>query len=194
MSKRGLPFRQIRTRRDELYGAIVLSGRTHSGVVTSENNATLTLGTINRLVAFPYWVGRTMSVDLIAAEVTTSQVASNLRLGIYGSGGDGLPANLLVESASFDSSTTGIKSTAITLDLPGPRLYWATLITNVTGVVVKGRGKDSSITMGLSNVSANDPGNSGFVTHTFGALPDPYGAFTQQTLELAPGSVGLRIA
>ncbi len=196
MPKRGgTPFRELRTQPDEFYGAIVLSGRYHPGIVTTENNSSINVGsTINRLLAYPYWVSRSMAVDQIAISVDTSQVASNVRVGIYGSGDDGLPANLLVESASFDSSTTGAKTTAITLHLPGPRLYWGAAVTNVSGVQIRSRTGDAAIMLGLTGATSNDPASIGFVGHTFGALPDPFGAFTIITAEQSHGWVMLRVA
>ena len=194
--RRGIPFRELRTRPDEFYGAIIISGRYHQGVATSDTNAGFDVGSvINQLWAFPYWVSRTMSVDRIAINVVTEQASSNVRVGIYDSGEDGLPANLLAESAEFDTSTSGDKTTTIALDLLGPRLYWTAAVTNVASVSIKGRNRNAGVSLGTTAPNVNSPSSAGLVAHTFGALPDPFGAFTVVIgSSPAVAAVNLRVA
>ena len=194
MSKRGIPFRQIITRPDDSYGPIHISGRYYGGVMHPTGGTDFTLTVADRLYAFPYWVNSPMVVDEIAVHCRVSQVSSNLRVGIYDTGEDGLPNKLLVESASFDTSSTGDKATAITLHLPGPRLYWACLVTDTANVAVRGRLAEEGQSVGLTSAGASTTGNWGRVDHTFAALPDPFGTFAPQATANIVANVLLKVA
>ena len=75
--------------------------------------------------AMPWFVGGSVTIDRIGAEVTTiGDVGSKVRLGIYASGSNGLPAGAPVLDGgqiAGDSATVQELTVSVTL---APGLYW----------------------------------------------------------------------
>jgi hypothetical protein len=89
--------------------------------------ATTVAGAALRCDLTPFCPAHNLNIDQLLCEVTTLQASSTALLGIY-SDLDGVPDAKLVESASLDCSTTGVKSTTLgsvfTMQ-KGQRYWWA---------------------------------------------------------------------
>ena len=179
MAKRGIPFRELRTRANDLTGPLLVSSRHWDGNLVSSSAATYTFPSANFLFAHPFIVPRNLVVDAIAVEVNTSQASSNVRAALYDVGdAGGFPGSLIVESASFDTSTTGTKTTAIDVSLDGPRVYWAVVQTNDATVGLEATLGGDGTNLGYATRGTNAASNGLQLSHTFGAFPDPYGTIT----------------
>ncbi len=177
--KRGIQFRELRARPSDLFGPLVASNRIWSGGMLAAGAATWNPPSANFIFAHPLAVPRNLKVDAIAVEVNTAQASSNVRAGIWeASDADGFPKALVVESASFDTSTTGTKTTAITVTLQGPRLYWVGVVTNDATIGLEASTKATGFNLGYTTVGTNNTSNAIQISHTFGALPDPFGTYS----------------
>ena len=187
--QRGIPFDETRTGQNNIPSQVLTSGRYYRGTTDHLGGSNVSIDNADRLWMWTWWLAETTRFDRIGVSVTTLQASSNARLGVYDSNAAGYPQNLIVESASLDTSTTGVKETTVDVLLRGPARYWAGLDVDTTGIVFTRDGEGQSI--GL-----NDPGknaqNALWIAHTFGALPDPYGTPTVQSNPFAGQVVALR--
>jgi hypothetical protein len=165
-------------------------------VLTGVSSANETISAINTLYAWRFWQPFDMVFDQIACEVNTAQTSAQLRIGMYAPDADGMPGALLVDSGILDASTTGTKTSAISgnLELKGPQAYWAAVVADVASVALKGRGSGSSLPVYLTGPSGTQARNWVSVSHTFGALPDPFGTAVIENVTNAVGHVLLRRA
>jgi hypothetical protein len=175
MPKRGIQSRELR--RDvpgsglaELVWASAdyLAGHpTHGDVNTFDPS-------LNRLHLWPLWVPVTVEIDQLACEVTTLTASSVARMGLYLSDGTGgKPATLLLDAGTIDSSTTGVKTIAISQVLQGQRLYWLAFVAQTAdGAVFQGNNKTGTLAL-PSSVGADESLTHYVETGVTGALPDP---------------------
>lgn len=73
-------------------------------------------------------------IDAFALEVTTLGTGAVARVGLYSVGANGLPGNLIVESANIDCSTTGIKVATFDAVSVPPGWYYMLLVCKTAGV------------------------------------------------------------
>jgi hypothetical protein len=93
----------------------------------SKNGAQIitSLFTISRMLCVPVFISESITIDRIGAECVTAVASSTFRLGIYTSDSNGLPANLVLDAGTIDTSTTGAKTITISQTLT-PGLYYLT--------------------------------------------------------------------
>ncbi len=147
------------------------------GISTGDGNQEHTSGNLSRTWASPMVVPRKLKIDRLAVNVTTLQAASLTRLGLYRAQADGTPGVLVVDGGTVDSSTTGVKTVTVDESL-SPGLYWCAWEYNVASVGLRGRNSGSALALGFSSSLGNFSLGIVYVTHTFGALPDPFGTVT----------------
>ena len=187
--QRGIPLDEIIVGQNHIPSQVLTSGRYYRGTTDHLGGSNVSIDNADRLLMWTWWLAETTRFDRIGGQVVTAQASSNTRLGVYDSNDAGYPENLMFESASFDTSTTGLKETTIDVLLRGPARYWAGVVTDVTGVIW--------VTDGVGqHVGNDDPGknaqNALNVAHTFGALPDPFGAVTVNNNPFGGQLVSLR--
>lgn len=156
----------------------------------------------NTLWAFAFPVGKVTKFDTISFAVT-STAACNARCGIYRDTGNCYPGALYFDTGPIDCSSGTIKNTTITAGLQvfPPGLYWLAWECDTANIQIRILG-GSAATTGLlgqsSTMSANPASFLGYsVSHTFGALPDPYTGsatvlFTNSAVGTPLPAVGLR--
>lgn len=76
--------------------------------IASQNSNAIV--TANTLVAVPFVVSRSITIDELQFEVPTAVASSNVIAGIYSSDSSLLPATKLVDTGSISSATTGMKT------------------------------------------------------------------------------------
>ena len=143
-----------------------------SGDVSTETTIALVL---DRLYLIPFPIGEALSIDRIAASVTTLGAAGAVvRLGLYASDADNFPAALVADFGTIDSTTTGYKELTISQSLSSGLLYWI----GVAGQVVACTMRAPTIGVGAEWVS--DASNSAdarvccyYQTPVTGAFPNP---------------------
>ena len=176
-------------------GPFVDNTRFWTGEMVASGAATYTFPSANFLFGHPFLIPRNMEVSGISIEVNTSQASSNVRVGLYETGdANGFPSALIVESASFDTSTTGNKTTAITTNLHGPRIYWVAVVTNDAAVALEASTGPVGFNLGFATIGTNAASNAIQISHTFGALPDPFGAFSFDNTQDALPRIYLTVA
>ena len=144
------------------------------GIVSGDGNQEHTNATLSRLWASSFIVPRGVKIDRLAVNVTTLQAASLVRMGLYESQADGTPGALIVDGGTVDSSTTGAKTVTVDVTLK-PGLYWCAWEYDVASVGLRGRNAASALSLAWTSTLGTEPNGILFVTHTFGALPDPFG-------------------
>jgi hypothetical protein len=141
--------------------------RPNTGVRTTAAPAT------DNLIAFPIWVGETVTVDRIACAVTSGGSAGSVvRLGIYNDS-DGLPGTLLLETSALDTTGTGTKEEAISQALTAG-VWWLAIVTQVAAPTLRAAASNT----GTYAISESSPGNTNAqgLTHVSvsGALPSSF--------------------
>ncbi len=135
-------------------------------------SVTVATPTANNMRAVPFMSGRGGTLDRIGIEVTTA-VAGNIRIGIYDNTSDTYlyPKNLLVDSGSLNTSTTGMKTAIINLALNPNSLYWFVILNDAAPSIRYLTGGGCAILLGVGPVIGATM--SGFLTvsQVFGALP-----------------------
>jgi hypothetical protein len=80
------------------------------------------------------------TVDQLGFDITTAAAAGGVvRLGIYDSDATHRPANLLVDTGTIDSTSTGWKKSTVFTGVPlvGGQLYWMVFVAQVAAPVIR---------------------------------------------------------
>jgi hypothetical protein len=131
----------------------------------------------NTLQAIPFFSGEGGKVDRIAFEVTTGGAAGSVaRCGIYESTSDTnlYPSKLLADSGEFDTTTTGVKSATIDVQLLANRVYWLVLHPGVAAHVGRNVGAATigGTPLGMPETMGNNAGRTSItVNRSYAALP-----------------------
>lgn len=151
---------------DRYYGSAVSAYAPTTGAIS-----------VNNLRAFPFPVTKSMTLDAIQAEVTTLVGGSNFRLGIYADDGNCYPGVLLHDTGSLSGATNEVVNSAIS---PGliltPGLYWLAIVADAA-ITFRSIAQTVgwSVIMGrVSSMGINYRPPYWNVTHTYGALPNPF--------------------
>jgi hypothetical protein len=151
-----------------------------------------TSGAANRLDFIPFLPARTITIDQLAIEITKAAPDAEVRLGVYSSTANGLPDQILAQSAGvLDAGSTGIKTSDIpNLTLNAGSLYW---------LAVHNSGAPTFRGIRFSALVALSPNSGNSSTHTCRRMTQTFtsGLPTQPTTTLASSSLPwfrLRIA
>ena len=91
------------------------------------------------VVGVLYWCKRkildNVTFDELSVNVTTAAASSSVSYGVYASDASGLPSKLLV-SGEASGDTTGVKSTAATLNLAKGQVVWDAYLNTGAAVAV----------------------------------------------------------
>jgi hypothetical protein len=146
----------------------------------------------NTLWALPLIVPRTTKFDTISFNITSVSTAGHSRAGIYADNGNNYPGVLIFDTGTIDTTTATLKDTTITSSLQvfQPGLYWLayeqdTATGQMRCLVTVGT---SMNIMGNSALANTTPGWMYAISHTYGALPDPF--TTGQALSATVPAVG----
>ncbi|MCI0432061.1 MAG: hypothetical protein L0271_00225 [Gemmatimonadetes bacterium] len=104
------------------------------------------------IVAFPLFAPERITVDRAVIEVTTLQAASLARIALYTSV-NYQPGLLLVETANFATTATGILTQTITATSLARGWYWVTVTSDTSAVAFRSMPAASSQRLAL----ASDP-------------------------------------
>jgi len=129
---------------------------------------------VDTLYAFPLWIPRPLTIDRLAAEVTTAFTDQVYRMGIYNNGTNNYPGTLLLDAGTVAAATTGVKAITISQAL-ARGIYWLALTAALSGGEVRCWGSAYPI-MGVNATSLGQPYSIWYVTQAYGALPDPFTA------------------
>ena len=183
--QRGIPLREIDISPVDMQPGELgyTTGRYYIGL--PRDTGSVNQSSINdRLRTCALFISKDVRIDRIGVQVAVAQATGSTRLGIYESGDDGFPAKLLLDAGTIDSSTTGFKEITIDQVLRGPRIYWGSYVHNVDSISLRSRGASPSLGFGAGGDVNPDNGVSR--THTFGVLPDPFGAVVFSTQSQNP--------
>lgn len=146
----------------------------------------------NTLYAMPYILTSSGTFDRIAIDVKTASSGHTLRLGIYEMTSGGIPGALVVDAGTVDVGTLGSKEVTISETLTANKGYFVAYVTDGTPGL-SGAQFDQNVTNCFLGMEAPTDGgiNLYTISHTFGALPDPYGTPTGFS-DSTPSGVMLR--
>jgi len=159
-------------------------------VATQAANATVLTAHAEKLFAFPMIApARGGIIDLVQINVTSAASAGGLLiLGIYDNivtgemqaGRTLSPGNLVAESAQIATTSTGVKSWSVRLELSPGALFWMALVHNSVATMPQLRnvaqGTASQILGSTEDTGAmrSTPSRGLYQSHTFGALPSVF--------------------
>lgn len=115
--------------------------------------ATTVVGAALRCDFAPFCPAHDLPIDQLLCEVTTLQASSTALVGIY-SDLNGVPDSKLVESASLDCGTTGVKSTTLgsVFTMTRGQRYWWCCATSGTQTL-RALAVGGMMTLGLSSTA-----------------------------------------
>lgn len=113
------------------------AGRYWSGVVVYTGVTTSAAWIADRVIAYPFWVPREISIDRVGLAVVTAVASSTLRPGLYiGDDVNNLPGTAIINpSGSLDTSATGFKEVTVSATIPSG-VVWAVVQTGATATAV----------------------------------------------------------
>lgn len=111
-----------------------VSGSYYDNVFSSTALTTLA-GVANRFEAFPFFCPQDVEISKFGVVCSTLIAASNIKLGVYDTGADGLPANLILGGTDISTASTGYKSESTTLVLEGGKMYWFAIRHSSTAIM-----------------------------------------------------------
>ena len=150
-----------------------------------------TTGTIDTLYFNKRKILDDVTFNELSVNVTTAAASSSVSYGVYASDASGLPSKLLV-SGEASGDTTGVKSTAVTLNLAKGQVVWDAYLN--TGAAVGVTAFQPIFKGGAVNPTAN--GTTILTRSGQTSLPadaSVIGAFSRSTTTLLP-RVALRAA
>lgn len=135
----------------------------------------------------PILVPRSLTVDRIGLEVTTSAATAVVRLGIWNADADGRPTSLVLDAGTIDGSSTGVKEITISQALSAG-VYVVSAVGQTAGCTVRATTATSVwYSAGSNALSSNQNGGvetSGSATP--GALPGTYPAVAVFSMPAIP--------
>lgn len=176
-------------------GSYAIPGAKHPGFGSSQyypptlpfyTTSTTKQATSGRLYALPFYCPNTKSFTAICIE-QTSATTGNVRMGVYNSS-NGYPSSRLVDAGAVAfPGSTGIRSGTTTIALTGGQWYWLAAVFDTNSMQYVGPSDaDASIFFpvsadhGIHTTAAtlNLPNSAFYASQAYGALPDPFPAFT----------------
>ena len=138
--------------------------------ITAAGTTTISLTSINQVIAYPFTPNKTITSSLLRINVTTLGAGLS-RILIY-SDLNGFPNSKLFESADINVSTTGIKTITTTQTFTAGTTYWLAYHTNIAHSITA-ISPASLIPILVSNIQ-NVPSVAYFSPATFGSAPNTY--------------------
>ena len=129
---------------------------------------------VNTAYYCPIQIGETHTFDRIAAQITATGTATNIRLAIYNAAG-GVPTSLVVDGGNVAAGSTGLKTVTISQSL-NPGAYFLAVVADGTVTITADNSAGQSIAMlnGITDFVTIDSQMNGALT--FGAFPSTAGA------------------
>lgn len=97
----------------------------------SGNLNTVLAGYVGAVYMFPVPIGEDHSIDALRFKVTSAVALSTITIGLWGDDGSGLPGNLLLNSGTIPTDTTGDKTYTFTqIDLTGKIFFYGIICSD----------------------------------------------------------------
>lgn len=159
----------------------VSSGYAKSGTYIINSDYALAASTCamtaNQIKAWPFIIRKNVVITEIITEVTVLAAATTYRIGIYADDGTVYPGTLVTGSdvGTYDSSTTGSKSSGAVSLTMNAGLYWLVVNSNGTATM-RGIATGGLLTIMGSPDGLNPPNTRYIATLTYAALPSTFTA------------------
>ena len=127
----------------------------------------------NSIYLQPYIPAQSYTCDIIVLHVNTGQSGGLGKIGIYDHV-NGLPENLIYESANIDCSTSGVKSLTTNFNFVAGEMYWIASNFNVVSISIKQVNTYARMPINTLGYTAS-PSYSFRKLQTFGSFPNPIG-------------------
>ena len=83
------------------------------------------IGAADRMDIYPFTPRGDLTIDRLSVNCTNSAAATTVKIVLYAADTNGKPAALIVETATLDTSSTGVKEATVALTLRKGVTYWA---------------------------------------------------------------------
>jgi len=176
------------------------SGYYYAGMSYSRINTTVgTAVTADTLYARVLVLPATGTFDRISMYVHSAAAGKSVRVGIYEMGSNGFPGDLVLDAGTFTTDATGLKEITISQALTADKAYYLAFVSDGTPQLspnITSAQADHFNYMGVdADPQTNYAAHAVTISHTYGALPDPFGTPTGQTgYGTAPHGIVLRSA
>lgn len=131
-----------------------------------------------RMYATPIVVTKQTTFDRISIQ-TFNTTASNIRLGVFAIGSDGLPGALVQDCGVIATSTATYQAITLSPNLTlDPGRYFLVYLSDGTTSVYMNNGNLTPFGNVDANLSSSSNRGLPYKTQAYGALPDPFGAIT----------------
>ena len=158
------------------------SGLYYGGTTQRLSDSATLVVAANRLYGKIFYVQERVTFTRIGIEVTAF-AGTNARLGIYN--WDPVAANrsLVVDAGTVATGSNGEKEATISQTLmPGPYIVGVVFDNTPTvyaGLVFDLGASEGCLGLSSAGIGSNNEESAFYTAHAFGALPDPFGAFTR---------------
>lgn len=106
-----------------------ISGRSYNARTTGTNGSTTLNPTANTITLYPFIPANTLTVSNLQANVVTATASGLIRILVY-SDLNGVPSSRLLETTSFDCSTSGVKTYTASYTFTAGTVYWLGYFAN----------------------------------------------------------------
>jgi hypothetical protein len=135
-----------------------------------------------RMYAIPFYCPKTIILDTIAINVTTTASGAACRLGIYNCTNNNEPGTLLIDAGVTVNTTTGVKTVACVQSLTGGNTYWLAMLSNNATHAVRAAPVAAVLNvLGFDNTLGTAGINYYYAAQTYGALPGTFPTVTNGT-------------
>lgn len=102
---------------------VFVSGNYYDNALTAASTTTMKSAS-DRFEAYPFYCPEDVELSNFGVVVTSFVAGSNVKVGIYSTGSDGLPENLLFGGGNISAATPGYKAQNPGLSLEAGKTYW----------------------------------------------------------------------
>lgn len=102
---------------------VFVSANYYDNALTAASTTTMT-SVADRFEAYPFYCPEDVELSNFGVVVSSAVAGSNVKVGIYSAGPDGLPENLLFGGTNISAATPGYKAQDPGLSLEAGKTYW----------------------------------------------------------------------
>lgn len=151
------------------------NNRYYAGVFEYASSMTTTA---NTLYCLPFPPAEDVTFNRVYLEANAASISGNFRLGLYEMA-DGVPTNLIADYGVISlSSQIGVFEITISQALSAGTCYGLAMVTDSAVSITGGIMPDWGEAYFIGQAAAGSPRGYYTVSHTYGALPDPFGTPT----------------
>jgi len=168
-----------------IYSLIPLASGQYTYNQAISSNSTTAFGLVNAIFLNPYIPAQSYTCSEVVLSVMAGVGAGLCRIGIYDHN-NGLPNNLIYQSADIDCSTTGNKVLLTNIDFVAGEVYWIACNFNQNGISIRQISTNARIPINTPTYEVS-PKYSYRLSYGFGSgFPNPITGIATWFTEVVP--------